>query len=586
MPRNRENKNLGPLRRVEAVPEQAATSNLTVPDPSGVRTAEPKPSSSSPLAALLRRTLAWLVRPQVILFLLVVLVGSRDITQGEFHFYTDETRHAMSGVFFRDLLLDFPVRHPIQYAYEYYAKYPAIAVPHWPPLFYVVEALFFLAFGLSVWASRLAVLSFGLLGAYFWYHIAERQGPRSRAFLSTAIFVCMPYVLLYERVTMLEIPGLALCLAAIHFWLRWMETERPRELWLLAGAVAAAFLTSQVAIFLVFLLGLHFLLERRFRLLRRPDVWLAMGAVLLIVVPWYLLSIKTLTVFSERAVAPGLRHFGNQNVWLYYLKNLPLQMGWVLLSLGAAGMGLALFTALRRYRFLLLWIVSCYLCFLIVPEEDTRHTMIWIPPLVYFALLAVEVLCVRPQWGRFAAAALALFFFVNALRREPPRVKGIEEIAQFVLAQPDSDLVYYQGGLNGDFIFFVRKYDPEKRHMVARDKQVVVTQMGYAERQILHTPEEILNLFRDWGIRYAVVEGRDHEGGLEPAYQAFNSAQFQVLRTFRLSSNDPDLDNELITVYHYRGEFRRKTRVTIPMMTIRGDIHADLTRLVGRPWPN
>ncbi len=128
-------------------------------------------------------------RPSVILMLAVGLLLSRGITKGEPFYNNDETRHIMNGVFIRDLLVDRPLAHPLSYAYEYYAKYPAISIPHWPPLFYFVEALFFLTFGISVWASRLAILGFALLGAYFWYRIAERYGPRSRALLSAFCFL-------------------------------------------------------------------------------------------------------------------------------------------------------------------------------------------------------------------------------------------------------------------------------------------------------------------------------------------------------------------------------------------------------------
>ena len=39
----------------------------------------------------------------------------------------------MNGVFFGDFLVHLPLHHPIQYVYDYYAKYPALAFPHWPP---------------------------------------------------------------------------------------------------------------------------------------------------------------------------------------------------------------------------------------------------------------------------------------------------------------------------------------------------------------------------------------------------------------------------------------------------------------------
>src|ERR1039457_109494 len=154
-----------------------------------------------------RRCVALLLQPVTLLLFLTTLVVTRGIGQGEFFFYNDEMYHAMGGVFFRDALVDLPLRHPLQYAYEYYAKYPAIAIPHWPPLFHFVEGVAFLVFGLSPWVSRLTVLGFTLLGVYFWYRIAGTVGPSYQAFWSGLILVCLPDILVYERVTMLEIPA-------------------------------------------------------------------------------------------------------------------------------------------------------------------------------------------------------------------------------------------------------------------------------------------------------------------------------------------------------------------------------------------
>jgi hypothetical protein len=213
--------------------------------------------------------------------------------------------------------------------------------------------------------------------------------------------------------------------------------------------------------------------------------------------------------------------------------------------------------------------------------------MIWLPPLVYFALVGLEVLLVRRRWAMVVAGALGLYFVVSALRFERPKIKGLEEVAQYVLSLPGSDLVYYQGSLNGDFIFFVRKFDPQKSHMVARDKQVVVTKLVYDERPVLQTSEEIRNFFETWGIRYVVIEDEPFAGPLELVDRVVRSDPFELVRSFSLWSNDPRLNGRKVRVYRYRGEVHRTDQpVTVPMMTIRSNIQVDLKRLVGRPWPN
>lgn len=536
---------------------------------------------------LLARATEKLLRLDVILLLVVALVVSRGITQGELHFYSDEMRHAFTGVFFRDLMVDHPLSHPMQYAYEYYAKYPAVTVPHWPPLFHFVEGIFFLVFGISVWVSRLSILAFSLLGVYFWYRTAERFGSRYRAFLSALVYAFLPFVLLYERVTMLEIPTISLCLGAIYYWFRFREEERARDLWLLTGFVIASFLTSQMAIFLAFYIPLDLVLHARYRLLVRWRVWAAVAVALAFVLPWYWLTIRTLTFALQRAVGTGLDYLRSSHNWSFYLKTLPIQLGWPLLVLAAIGASYALFKDARRHRSLLAWPVICYVCFTIILEKDQRHSMIWIPCIVYFALLGVEVLLLHGRWAWIGTTAVAVVVLGGAMRFERPRVTGVEDVARFVLAQPDSDIIYYQGELNGDFIFFVRKFDPERRHMVAREKQVAVTKVGYEQRPVLQTPEGVRDFIRDWGIRYAVIESEDFIPGLGAVRAALGTDQFELVRSFPIQSNVPRLASLTISVYRYRGELHRSSEpVIIPMMTIRDDIRVDLNRLAGRPWPN
>jgi len=259
----------------------------------------------------------------------------------------------------------------------------------------------------------------------------------------------------------------------------------------------------------------------------------------------------------------------------------------VLLCLACAGIILAFLQRTRASRFLLLWAFSGYTCFALIIEKDPRHTMLWIPPLVYLAVMALETLLVRRPLAIAASSILALVFLVGGLRAEGPKLQGEEDVARYVLSLPGSDIVYYQGDLNGDFIFFARKFDPQRQHMIAREKQIVLSRFGWRSRKLLDTQEQVLKFFQAWGIRYAVIEDTDPMPGLAPVRDLLNSSQFELLRTFPIRSNQTGFPVHQIQVFRYRGDLQRTARnVAIPMLTIRHPIYADLDRLAGRPWPN
>jgi hypothetical protein len=531
----------------------------------------------------MKNRLHWLV------LLVVGLIISIGITRGEFYFFGDEMRHAMTGVFFRDLIVDHPWRNPVQYAYEYYAKYPALGLMYWPPLFHSVEGLFFLVFGISVLASRLTILAYALVGVYFWYKIAEREGPQPRALASTFIFPLLPYMLQYERVTMLEIPCVATCMVALYFWQSFMREERARDLWCFAAFLVASMFTSQKAVFVAFFVVLHFLVERRWKLLKRWDVWAAGLLSLATVTPLYFFMLSKLSLSYERVAGRAFEHVATAYHLSYYPEQILPQMGMLLGILGIAGFVWAMLRARKEHRFFLVWIVACYVCYTLIQEKSIRHTFVWIPALVYFALVAVENLLPRREWVIAAFCVLATYSVGEALYTDKAMVSGLEPVAQYLAEQPESDVLYYQGFLNGDFIFYVRKYDPQKRRLVAREKQIVATKIneGYGTRTILRTPEEVIQMFHDWGIRYAVVENREFISGLGPVRVALQSDQFEVVKAFRIDSNLGFFNGRRVTIYRFKGELKRsEATVTLPMMTLREDIKADLNRLAGRRWPN
>ncbi len=197
-----------------------------------------------------------------------------------------------------------------------------------------------------------------MLAVYFWYRIAERLGPRYRAFLSAVILASMPFIFLYERVTMLRnAPALAACLGAIHFWLKFIESERRRDLLTLAGFVVGAFLISQKAIFLVFFIGFDLLIERRFRLLKRVDVWSALLVSALAVLPWYWAVSRTTISLSSRLFGHGYGHaILNKYGYTFYLIKLYGQLGPVLASSRMCRRGsCASETNSKPIAFLLVW---------------------------------------------------------------------------------------------------------------------------------------------------------------------------------------------------------------------------------------
>src|SRR5437879_2483239 len=150
---------------------------------------------------------------------LACVVITHGIHKGEFDYYVDEAQHAVTGLFVADAFHDRPFSNPVQYAYRYYGQYPAVGIVHWPPFFYVFEGLSFLILGPTVVAARLTVLLFALLLCYQWFRLLEELAGPITAVVGTAMLALLPTVLLFEKTVMLEIPSLALSVAAFRSWI-------------------------------------------------------------------------------------------------------------------------------------------------------------------------------------------------------------------------------------------------------------------------------------------------------------------------------------------------------------------------------
>lgn len=107
------------------------------------------------------------------LLLATMLLGYAQLRCQDLSYSEDETRNAVTGVYFADLMTDRPLSHPVEYTYRYYAQYPALGLIHWPPFFHLVEGGMFLLAGRSLETARLTVLLFMLVGLVFWFKLVR-----------------------------------------------------------------------------------------------------------------------------------------------------------------------------------------------------------------------------------------------------------------------------------------------------------------------------------------------------------------------------------------------------------------------------
>ena len=237
------------------------------------------------------------------LIVLISVVILHGVHRGEFDYNVDEAQHGVTGLFLADAMHDLPVSHPIQYAYSYYAQYPAVSIVHWPPLFYVFEGLSFLAQGPSAFSARLTVALFAVLLLYNWFRLVEELQDAFTAAVSTAVLGLLPLMLLFEKAVMLEIPSLALVVCSIRYWIDYLDSGQKRSLYAFGLWLSAALLCKQTSVFVLLFCVLTLVATGKWDRLRNRDAVKVAALVCLLVGPFY-----GFMLVSHRRSAPARLH--------------------------------------------------------------------------------------------------------------------------------------------------------------------------------------------------------------------------------------------------------------------------------------
>ncbi len=476
--------------------------------------------------------------------LLATIVILRGISKGEFNYNVDETQHSVTGLYFADVLKDRPILHPVQYTYMYYAQYPALSgVVHWPPFYYLFEGVSFLVFGRTVVAARLSILLFALLGLSFWFELVKELQNEWTAALSAALLAVAPGVLPFEKMVMLEIPSLSLCIAATYFWTRYLLEENRRFVWWFAGFASAALLTKQNSIYLVLFCLLSVAVLRKWRLILKLDMVWPVAMMVFLVSPFYILVSQV----HWKAIAMDLddRQISGWRVLSFYWQALPGQLGWTLLGLCVLGIVSSRLWDKRPATALMLsWIAAGYVTFTMIGLKEYRYIIYWIPPFLYFAS-GLLTRMFRARWCRAVMGTVAVCILassaVSAWFYQRPYVNGYAAVARRITDMSRSGIILYDGNLPGNFIFFMRAYDPGRRFLILRKALYAyrIKQRGGGV-ELVHGRQGIEDLLRRDGIRFIVVsDSAPQDFEVQHALRELLQApQFQVCGEFPITDSE------------------------------------------------
>jgi hypothetical protein len=504
---------------------------------------------------------------------MVTAVLVHGIHKGEFSENVDETVHASTGLYIASFLHDLPLRHPVQYTYRYYAQYPSLGIVMYPPAFYTVEGIAFFLFGPSVVTARASIILFALLGLFFWFKLVDELEDEYTAALSTLLLAFMPSVLNYEKTVMLDIPLMSLCIAASYFWVVYLRRGLWRHLYWFTGFLCLAFLTKHHAIYLLLWCPVTLALQKKWE---RVLNWRAATAAVVsfvVVAPAYILQI-----FTNASVALNVQgtSANASTGWSYYLTELPGLIGWGALILSVIGIALAVWRGNRENTVLMLaWIVCCYVVFTLIRHKEARYIIYWVPAFAYFAIAPFMRLKGLP-WARIAGiiavVAVVTLYTARAWTYQRAYVSGYGQMAQR-LTQMQGGVVLVDMDLPGNFIFFMRAYDPARRFVILRKALYEVrTVREWGATEFAHNQADVEQILKNDSVRYVVVEKNmplrfSSQSALRDVVE--NSGQYKMLGTIPIESNMNGWGDRSLILYES----------SVPVVPAHGMLHIKMQNL-------
>ena len=526
-------------------------------------------------------------KDMVCLLALVLAVAAFFVTSptaGDF-WWSDAPRHAMDGVFYHDMARALPFAHLKQWAIDYYLQYPAVTALTYPPLFALVEAIFFGIFGISHSTAQLTVTFFLLLAAWGAYVIARRWLNEVAALATALVFIGTPVMALWSRQVMLEIPTFALLLWGAYFFFKYLDSGKPYYLYLTFLLVLAAAYTKQPAIFIVPAYVLTLCAVHKKNAVRRAELWWSALLLLVGIIPLAFYTWMWGRTNMQQAVGGGwVKHSRlSAATWSYVASyEWPRQVGWMVLALAVVYCVGCLIR--QRWRlphpallFFLLWLTTGYIFFTLIAVSSQRYTIFLIFPLALFAVLGV----MRLVPGR-AASYLCLTFGIATvcytLAKYPaPYVSGYRTAAELTCSvAPADSVVMFSGLRDGSFIFNVRSLPQCKNLTVIRaDKlllKVAVDRQLFGVQEFGITEAHFKEMLERYGIRYIVIEP-DFWSDLKSMQMLVGLVrqdQFKLLARIPIQSNR-DKSHSQIEIYENLGPLsqgRNLLRVELPVSGI------------------
>jgi MFS family permease len=441
-----------------------------------------------------RRNLTGRVAAPALYFILALAIAlAFQYWNGSYHvdlgMTGDEAAHFVNSMVIRDYLTQGLGSNPLDFARQYYAHLPRVSIGHWPPFFYLVDALLVALWDRSIQAAIVfQAVILAALSACTGAMAGRRYGFIAGGGAALAMLLAPIPLYLVNAVMIDNFMALVMLLAALA-WARYAQSRR--LFWCCGFALvsSAAILTKGSGFALALVPLLYAGLSGKWRLLIAGRIWLAASIVAVLTLPWTLLTMRF--VADGFNFQPGLAY--STLAVERYGAALGPTFGYAVLVAFIFGAG-AILRESRRDKTntyappietSLLALALAVIIFQIAAPADIapRYLIPSIAPVLLISLRGVAAACalfrITGKWP-LTAGIYAVLALNAAQTFRAPRVGShlMDRVAEEIVASNgDNPLILAAASPNGEgaLIAEFAALDPNRRNYVVRGTKLLAS---------------------------------------------------------------------------------------------------------------
>jgi Dolichyl-phosphate-mannose-protein mannosyltransferase len=215
----------------------------------------------------------------------VVLQWRAGSFRAEFSGHPDEPAHYVSGLMVTEYVRQGFPGSPLRFAEEYYLHYPKVAIGHWPPFFYLVQAAWCLLFGSSKIAVLLLNACLTAAAATLLVWRASLLLPLLPSLLLGITYIVLPITQQGSQLLMTEALLVLLSFLAVIDFARFWDTGHFRYGFLYGLWTGLAILTKGDGMALLLIPAFAIVITWNWAMLRNPRLLGSVGVALAVGIP-------------------------------------------------------------------------------------------------------------------------------------------------------------------------------------------------------------------------------------------------------------------------------------------------------------